>query len=161
MWATRIFNLCTKPLQAMLSHLPFFLHPAGSLNWYHLKVTHAQQGWRPLTLRSCLRVILNLLFSTANERGCSSAPLSRGAVIYYFFFFFPSELDAGCHRWRLSSETLGQWTTKHRRLCGESNEPSFLLAWLGAWPSDSVWDIDKDPLNWTCALNEGIMNVSF
>lgn len=24
MWATRIFNLCTKPLQSLLSHLPFF-----------------------------------------------------------------------------------------------------------------------------------------
>lgn len=91
MWATRIFNLCTKPLQALLSHLLFFLHPARSLNWYHLKVTHAQQGWRPLTLRSCLRVILNLLFFAANERGHSSAPLSRGAVIYcvsLFVWFF-------------------------------------------------------------------------
>lgn len=118
MWATHIFNLCSKPLQSLISHLSI---PPLSLNWYHHQFTHAQHNCGPLMLRCAIPLCKNHCAPSHFKRRVlhgqwavsvsSQAPLSRGRVIYRFWTSLATgavwPTDQGSRGGRAAHQTLG------------------------------------------------------
>ena len=158
MWATRIFNLCSKPLQSSLSHLPFsfffsFLFSSSA----RFKLIPSQG--RPCTpelqtahtTERCLRaIVLQVISKPSVLHSKWARPLlgsikQRGSYVPHLFSF-SSAVDAlqpatGAGR---AQRPQGSGPPNAAVSVGKSNEPS---PWsdfrspLGRWYGPFEWDL--------------------